>query len=70
MDRGFLDFERPHRFHQAGSFFVTRGKANLKVQRRYSRPVGRYVPQTRYPHFRDSECASLPARDSLLSLST
>src|SRR5216684_234938 len=24
MDRGFLDFERLHRFHQAGSFFVTR----------------------------------------------
>jgi hypothetical protein len=41
MDRGFLDFERLHRFHQAGSFFVTRGKSNLKVQRRYSRPVDR-----------------------------
>src|SRR5881628_1172051 len=41
MDRGFLDFERLHRFHQAGSFFVTRGKSNLKVQRRYSHPVDR-----------------------------
>jgi uncharacterized protein DUF4372/DDE family transposase len=41
MDRGFLDFERLHRFHQAGSFFVTRGNSNLKVQRRYSRPVDR-----------------------------
>ena len=41
MDRGFLDFERLHRFHQAGSFFVTRGKSNLKVQRRYSHPVNR-----------------------------
>jgi len=41
MDRGFLDFERLYRFHQAGSFFVTRGKANLKVQRRYSHPVDR-----------------------------
>src|ERR1022692_2985929 len=41
MDRGFLDFERLHRFHQAGSFFLTRGKSNLKVQRRYSRPVDR-----------------------------
>jgi hypothetical protein len=41
MDRGFLDFERLYRFHQAGSFFVTRGKSNLKVQRRYSRPVDR-----------------------------
>jgi len=41
MDRGFLDFERLYRFHEAGSFFVTRGKSNLKVQRRYSHPVDR-----------------------------
>ncbi len=30
MDRGFLDFERLYRFHEAGSFFLTRGKSNLK----------------------------------------
>ncbi len=41
MDRGFLDFKRLFRFHQAGSFFVTRGKANLKARRRYSHPVDR-----------------------------
>jgi hypothetical protein len=41
MDRGFLDFERLHRFHLAQSFFVTRGKSNLRVQRRYSHPVDR-----------------------------
>jgi hypothetical protein len=41
MDRGFLDFERLRRFHEAGSFFVTRGKSNLQVQRRYSHPVDR-----------------------------
>jgi Domain of unknown function (DUF4372)/Transposase DDE domain len=41
MDRGFLDFQRLYRFHQAGSFFVTRAKSNLKVQRRYSPPVDR-----------------------------
>ena len=41
MDRGYLDFARLYRFHEAGSFFVTRGKSNLKVQRRYSRPVDR-----------------------------
>ncbi len=41
MDRGFLDFERLFRFHQAGSFFVTRSKSNLKAQRRYSHPVDR-----------------------------
>jgi hypothetical protein len=41
MDRGYLDFERLHRLHEAGSFFVTRAKSNLKAQRRYSRPVDR-----------------------------
>ena len=41
MDRGFLDFERLYRFHTAGSFFVTRGKSNLKVKRRYSHTVDR-----------------------------
>ena len=41
MDRGYLDFERLFRLHSAGSFFVTRGKSNLKAQRRYSRPVDR-----------------------------
>jgi hypothetical protein len=43
MDRGFLDFERLFRFHQAGSFFVIRGKSNLQVQRRYSHPVDRQI---------------------------
>jgi len=41
MDRGFLDFARLFRFHQAGSFFVTRAKSNTRAQRRYSRPVDR-----------------------------
>jgi len=41
MDRGFLDFERLYRFHTAGSFFVTRGKSNLKAKRRYSHAVDR-----------------------------
>lgn len=41
MDRGYIDFERLARFHDAGSFFVTRAKSNLKVQRRYSHPVDR-----------------------------
>ena len=41
MDRGYLDFERLHRLHSAGAFFVTRAKSNLKAKRRYSRPVDR-----------------------------
>ena len=41
MDRGYLDFTRPHRLHQAGSFFVTRAKANLRFTRRYSQPTDR-----------------------------
>ena len=39
MDRGYIDFERLGRLSQAGSFFVTRAKSNLKVQRRYSHKV-------------------------------
>ena len=41
MDRGYIDFERLHRLHETGSFFVTRAKSNLKAQRRYSHPVDR-----------------------------
>ena len=41
MDRGYLDFARLHRLHQAGSFFVTRAKANLRFTRRYSQPTNR-----------------------------
>jgi hypothetical protein len=41
MDRGYLDFERLHRLHLAGAFFVTRAKSNLKATRRYSHPVDR-----------------------------
>jgi hypothetical protein len=41
MDRGHLDFERLHRWHLAGTFFVTRAKSNLKAKRRYSHPVDR-----------------------------
>jgi transposase len=41
MDRGYIDFARLYRFHQAGSFFVTRAKKNMDAQRRYSHPVDR-----------------------------
>jgi hypothetical protein len=41
MNRGYLDFERLHRWHLAGAFFVTRAKSNLKAKRRYSHPVDR-----------------------------
>ena len=41
MDRAYLDFERLHRLHLAGAFFVTRAKSNLKATRRYSRPADR-----------------------------
>ncbi len=39
MDRGYVDFERLYRFTLNGSFFVTRTKANILLERRYSRPV-------------------------------
>jgi hypothetical protein len=41
MDRAYLDFDRLFVLDQAGAFFVTRGKSNLRVQRRYSHPVDR-----------------------------
>jgi hypothetical protein len=41
MDRGYIDFERLYRLHEAKSFFVTRAKSNFKAQRRYSHPVDR-----------------------------
>src|SRR5499426_4897417 len=41
MDRGYIDFERLYRLHEAKSFFVTRAKYNLKAQRRYSHPIDR-----------------------------
>lgn len=39
VDRGFLDYGRLFRFHQAGSFFVTRARANMRYSRRYSHPI-------------------------------
>jgi hypothetical protein len=41
MDRGYIDFERLYRWHQALAFFVIRGKRRLDFRRRYSRPVDR-----------------------------
>ena len=39
MDRGYLDFDRLHRIHRHGAFFVTRSKSNTQLERRYSRAV-------------------------------
>src|SRR5271157_855949 len=39
MDRGYVDFRRLYRFTLNGSFFVTRSKTNVLLERRYSRPV-------------------------------
>ncbi len=41
MDRAYLDFERLHILHQAGSFFVTRAKSNLDARRLYSASTDR-----------------------------
>jgi len=41
MDRGYIDFDRLGRFHEAGSFFVIRANSNLKAERRYSQKVDR-----------------------------
>jgi hypothetical protein len=36
MDRGYLDFARLFKLHQAGAFFVTRAKSNMNARRVYS----------------------------------
>lgn len=41
MDRAYVDFERFHLLHLAGSFFVTRAKSNLDARRIHSAPVER-----------------------------
>ena len=41
MDRAYIDLRRLYGLHQAGSFFVTRAKSNLKARRRYSHTVDR-----------------------------
>ena len=41
MDRGYLDFARLYRLHQAGAFFVTRAKSNFNARRVYSAPCDR-----------------------------
>lgn len=39
MDRGYVDWARLFRIHQAGAFFVIRAKDNLAFERVYSFPV-------------------------------
>ena len=41
MDRGYVDFGRLYRLHQAGAFFVTRAKSNLDAHRVYSATTDR-----------------------------
>jgi hypothetical protein len=41
MDRGYLDFTRLYRLHQAGAFFVTRAKRGMDASRVYSAATDR-----------------------------
>ena len=41
MDKGYLDFSRLYRIHQAQAYFVTRAKDNLSFERIYSAPVAK-----------------------------
>src|SRR5258706_2150177 len=41
MDRGYLDFARLYKLHQAGAFFVTRAKRGMDARRVYSAPTER-----------------------------
>ena len=39
MDRGYVDYARLYKLHQASAFFVTRAKSNFTFRRLYSKPV-------------------------------
>ena len=41
MDRGYLDFTRLYKLHQAGAFFVTRAKRGMNARRVYSGTTNR-----------------------------
>jgi transposase len=41
MDRGYLDFARLYKMHQAGAFFVTRAKRGMNARRVYSSKTDR-----------------------------
>ena len=41
MDRGYVDFSRLYKIHQAGAFFVTRAKKNMDIRRIYSNKTDR-----------------------------
>jgi hypothetical protein len=41
MDRGYLDFDRLYKIHQAGAFFVTRAKRGMNAHRVYSTKTDR-----------------------------
>jgi transposase len=41
MDRGYLDFARLYKLHQAGAFFVTRAKRGMNARRVYSTQTDR-----------------------------
>ena len=41
MDRGYLDYERLYKVHQAGAYFVTRAKRGMNARRVYSAPTDR-----------------------------
>ena len=43
MDRDYVDFRRLYAFHQAGAFFVTRSKSNMKYHRVYSHAVDKTI---------------------------
>lgn len=46
MDKGYIDFARLYRMHQAGAFFITRAKGNMDYVVRERRPVKEGGPVT------------------------
>jgi hypothetical protein len=60
MDRGYVDFARLYVLHQAGAFFVTRAKSNLKAHRVYSARTDRTTGVRRRPKTTESRLDTQP----------
>jgi hypothetical protein len=43
LDRGYLDFARLYKIHQARAFFVIRAKSNFRFRRMYSQPADKSI---------------------------
>jgi hypothetical protein len=66
MDRGYIDFRRLRRIHEAGAFFVVRDRVDVKYRRVASRAVGSDRPVRSDQSIRLRGCVARPHWPGLL----